>query len=288
MTAIIPYPKSITGFCRALNKVIQETRNALDSYRFDHAAQAIYDFTWNEFCDWYIELAKVSLQSEDEAIQRGARHTLLTVLETVLRLTHPIMPFITEEIWQTVAPLTGNQGETIMQQAYPMADNNLDNPQAETELAWVMDFILGVRRIRGEMKIKDSQRIPLLLQDSSDQDQRYLQGNQSYLKKLAGLESIGYLQNAEVAPESAMSLVGNLKLLIPMAGLIDKVSELARLDKEIQKEQNEISRIEEKLNNPDFVNKAPTEVIEKVRATLAEKRTALTNLRTQREKISAL
>ena len=271
-----------------LNKVIGETRNALDNYRFDHAAQAIYDFTWNEFCDWYIELAKVSLQADDEAIQRGARHTLLTVLETVLRLTHPIMPFITEEIWLTVAPLLGIKGETIMQQAYTMADNSLDNPQAETELAWVMEFILGVRRIRGEMDIKPGKPLPVLLQDISEQDRTYLERNRTYLQKLARLESIACLQPSESAPESAIALVGNLKLLIPMAGLIDKEVELARLDKEIQRIENDLPRVEGKLSNPAFVDKAPDEVIEKEKAKLADMRVALANLQAQREKISAL
>jgi len=271
-----------------LNQVIGETRNALDNYRFDHAAQAIYDFTWNEFCDWYIELSKVSLQSDDEAIQRGARHTLLTVLETVLRLTHPIMPFITEEIWQTVAPLLGNAGETIMRQAYPAADDSQINRVAVAELDWVKEFILGVRRIRGEMNIAPGKPLPLLLQDNSDQDQSYLLRNQTYLQKLGRLESITCLKSGDVASESAIALVGNLKLLIPMAGLIDKDAELARLDKEIQRIQNDLPRVEGKLNNPAFADKAPAEVIDKEKAKLADMRVALNNLQAQREKIIKL
>ncbi len=271
-----------------LNQVIGETRNALDNYRFDHAAQAVYDFTWNEFCDWYIELSKVSLQSEDEAIQRGARRTLLTVLETVLRLTHPIMPFITEEIWQTVAPLLGIKGETIMQAAYPAVDETHINQDAEAELDWVKDFILGVRRIRGEMNIAPGKPLPLLLQDNSEQDQSYLLRNQTYLQKLGRLESITSLKSGDVAPESAIALVGSLKLLIPMAGLIDKTAELARLDKEIQRIQNDLPRVEGKLSNPAFVDKAPAEVIEKEKAKLAEMHLALTNLQAQRDKIKAL
>jgi valyl-tRNA synthetase len=271
-----------------LNQVIGETRNALDNYRFDHAAQAIYDFTWNEFCDWYIELSKVSLQSENEAIQRGTRRTLLTVLETVLRLTHPIMPFITEEIWQTVAPLAGKAGETIMLQAYPVVDDSLNNSEAVMELNWVMNFILGVRRIRGEINIAPGKPLPVLLQDASEQDQYYLERNRIYLQKLGRLESIVVLKVGDVAPESAIALVGNLKLLIPMAGLIDKAAELARLDKEIQRIQNDLPRVEGKLNNPAFVDKAPAEVIEKEKAKLADMYSALANLQTQREKISAL
>jgi valyl-tRNA synthetase len=260
----------------------------LDNYRFDHAAQAIYDFTWNEFCDWYIELSKVSLQSDDEAIQRGARRTLLTVLETLLRLTHPIMPFITEEIWQTVAPLLGIQDETIMLQAYPTTDGGVIDQDAVSELNWVMDFILGVRRIRGEMDIKPGKPLPVLLQEVSESDQVYLSRNRIYLQKLGRLESLNCIQNGEVAPESAIALVGSLKLLIPMAGLIDKTAELARLDKEIQRIQNDLPRVEGKLSNPAFVDKAPVEVIEKEKAKQGEMRVALANLKAQREKIAAL
>ncbi|NOS73680.1 MAG: class I tRNA ligase family protein, partial [Methyloglobulus sp.] len=271
-----------------LNQVIGETRFALDNYRFDHAAQAIYDFTWNEFCDWYIELSKVSLQSDDATIQSGARHTLLTVLETLLRLAHPIMPFITEEIWQTVAPLAGVQGETIMLQAYPVVVDSRNDLRAETEIEWVKSFILGIRRIRGEMNIAPGKPLPVLLQNISDQDIVYLDRNRTYLQKLGRLESIITLPSEGAAPESAIALVGNLKILIPMAGLIDKDAELARLDKEIQRIQNDLPRIEGKLNNPAFVDKAPAEVIEKEKAKLSEMHGALKNLQAQREKITAL
>jgi len=271
-----------------LNHVIGETRIALDNYRFDHAAQAIYEFTWNEFCDWYIELSKVSLQSEDEMIQVGARHTLLTVLGTILQLTHPIMPFITEEIWQTVAPLIGNKGKTIMLQPYPTTDEKLINQEAEMEITWMMNFILGVRRIRGEMNIAPGKPLPVLLQDASDQDLTYLERNRFYLQKLARLEAVTPLQTDETAPESAIALVGSLKLLIPMAGLIDKVAELARLDKEINRITADLPRVEGKLNNPAFVDKAPADVIEKEKAKLADMKAALANLQTQREKINKL
>ncbi|MBK8816331.1 MAG: valine--tRNA ligase [Methylococcaceae bacterium] len=271
-----------------LNQVAGDTRNALDNYRFDHAAQAIYDFTWNEFCDWYIELSKVSLQSEDTTIQSGARHTLLTVLETLLRLAHPIMPFITEEIWQTVAPLAGVQGETIMLQAYPMVVDLRNDTESENEIEWVKSFILGVRRIRGEMNIAPGKPLPVILQAASDQDLIYLERNSTYLQKIGRLESITTLASENTAPESAIALVGNLKILIPMAGLIDKEAELARLEKEIQRISNDLPRVEGKLNNPAFVDKAPAEVIEKEKAKLAEMRMSLDNLGAQRERIKAL
>jgi valyl-tRNA synthetase len=273
-----------------LDQIVIQASQAMSTYRFDLAAQAIYEFTWNEFCDWYLELAKISLQSEDIAIQRGTRKTLLEVLEKQLRLMHPIMPFITEEIWLSVAPLLGIQDETIMLQQFPfyeIANHEMDE-QAVKEMDWLKSCILGVRRIRGEMNIAPGKPLPILFQDSSDQDQYYLNNNQIYLQKLGRLESITCLKSDEIAPESAIALVGNLKLLIPMAGLIDKDAELARLDKEIQRIQNDLPRVEGKLNNPAFVDKAPAEVIEKEKAKLAEMHGALKNLQAQREKISDL
>ena len=271
-----------------LHQVTAVTGNAIEHYRFDLAAQAIYDFTWNEYCDWYLELAKISLQSSDKALQRGTRKTLLTVLESILRLAHPIIPFITEEIWQRVAPLAGIEADTIMLQPYPVADESLIDNKAIAETNWVMNFILGVRRIRGEMNIAPGKPLPVLLQNGTYIDQQSLDNNLNYLRKMAKLESIIWLNSTESAPESAMALVGDLRILIPMAGLIDKEAELARLDKEIQKINNDLPRIEGKLNNPAFVDKAPPEVIDKEKAKLADLRSTLNNLEQQQHKIRAL
>jgi valyl-tRNA synthetase len=288
-----------------LHQVIATTTHAIDNYRFDLAAQAIYEFTWNEYCDWYLELAKISLQSENVELQQGTRQTLLTVLETLLRLTQPLMPFITEEIWQRVAPLTGilpretmsaenqshsdsAQTETIMLQPYPLADENLIDPAAITQVNWVMNFLLGVRRIRGEMNIAPGKPLPVLLQNGSTFDQNWVSDYQMYLLKLGRLESIKWLGNDEVPPESAIALIGEMKILIPMAGLIDRDAELARLEKEIQKIKNELPRIEAKLSNPAFADKAPAEVINKEKTKLADLRSSLDNLEQQKSKISAL
>ncbi len=193
-----------------LDQVTATTSNAIDNYRFDLAAQAIYEFTWNEYCDWYLELAKISLQSDDAALQRGTRKTLLTVLESILRLAHPIMPFITEEIWQRVAPLAGiiardgvyatsesgtgaANAESIMLQPYPVADEARIDNNAVAEINWVMSFILGVRRIRGEMNIAPGKPLPVLLQNGSVTDQDYLTNSSAYLKRLGRLESITWL-----------------------------------------------------------------------------------------------
>jgi valyl-tRNA synthetase len=271
-----------------LNQVVAETCKAIDNYRFDLAAGAIYDFTWNEFCDWYLELAKISLQSDDAALQRGTRKTLLTVLEKLLRLAHPIMPFITEEIWQTVAPLAGIRADTIMLQAYPSVDESACDLGAVSDINWMMQFILGVRRIRGEMNIAPGKPLPVLLKNGSTTDRQSITRNEIYLQKLARLESITWLQEDEVAPESAMTLVGDMQILIPMAGLIDKQAELTRLQKEIQRIKNDLPRIEGKLSNSAFVDKAPQDVIDKEKTKLAELSSLLHNLEEQQRKIQTL
>ena len=286
--ALCTYTQLDRWIISRLNQVTAITSNAIDNYRFDLAAQAIYEFTWNEYCDWYLELAKISLQSDDVTLQRATRKTLLTVLESILRLAHPIMPFITEEIWQRVAPLAGIQAESIMLQPYPVADNSHIDNSAIAEINWVMNFILGVRRIRGEMNIAPSKPLPVLLQNGSIIDQSYLSNSSVYLQRLGRLESITWLSNDDTTPESAIALVGELKILIPIAGLIDKDAELIRLDKEIQKIKNDLPRIQGKLSNPTFINKAPAEVIDKENAKLTDLLSNLHNLEQQQIKIGAL
>lgn len=271
-----------------LNQVIAVTSEAIDLYRFDLAAQAIYEFTWNEYCDWYLELAKISLQNDEESIKRGTRQTLLIVLENLLRLAHPIMPFITEEIWQRVAPLSGVVAATIMLQPYPVADNTQIDTSAINEIEWLMSFILSIRRIRGEMNIAPGKPLSILLMDGSASDRSFLSSSQIYLLKLGRLENITWLNANDSVPESAIALVGELKILIPMAGLIDKDAELARLSKEILRIEKELPRIEGKLNNPAFVDKAPADVIVKERDKLADLQLTLKNLTEQFVKISAL
>jgi valyl-tRNA synthetase len=258
-------------------------------YRFDLAAQTIYQFIWNEYCDWYLELAKISLQTGNEAQQRGTRRTLVRVLETSLRLAHPIMPFITEEIWQRLAPLAGKHGATIMLQSYPAYydEGDLDD-DAEQEMRWVMGILLEIRRIRGEMNIAPGKPLPLLIQNGSEQDRAYLDANREFVQKLGRAESITWLEAGEEAPESAIALVGEMKVLIPMRGLIDKDAELARLDKEIQRLTKELPRLEGKLNDAGFLEKAPPQVVAKEQARLQELRASLSELQAQVEKIRAL
>jgi len=271
-----------------LNRTIGATRDAIDQYRFDLAAQAIYEFTWNEYCDWYLELAKITLQAEDESFRRGTRQTLVRVFECLLRLAHPIMPFITEEIWQRIAPLAGINASTIMLQPYPEVDNYFLDNGAESDISWVMDLLLAIRRIRGEMNIAPGKPLDILLDNVVEKDHELLLANSEYLMKLGRLANIRILQANEDAPEAAIALVGEMRVLIPIAGLIDKTAELARLEKEIQRIEKELPRIEGKLANASFVEKAPVEVIVKEREKLATLKLSHTGLLEQIIKIRSL
>jgi valyl-tRNA synthetase len=273
-----------------LQETIKTVHKAIKGYRFDLMATAIYEFVWHDYCDWYLELSKPTLISKKSsaAEKRGTRQTLITVLETLLRLAHPIIPFITEEIWQRVAPLCQIKGKAIMLEPYPLADEQLIDAKAMDDMDWVQAFILGVRKIRSGYDIKPSKALPVLLQNGSDADKQRLVNNEIYLTSLAKLDSIIWLDDDEQAPESATSLVGEMKLLIPMEGLIDKDAEIKRLNKELEKKQKEYEGVEKKLANPNFVDKAPAAVVEKERSKLSENKIALEKLQEQLEKISKL
>ncbi|MBA1147013.1 valine--tRNA ligase [Ectothiorhodospiraceae bacterium WFHF3C12] len=272
-----------------LQQTEQAVHEGFAAYRLDQVAQAIYEFVWDEYCDWYLELSKPILQhAEDPRALRGTRRTLVRVLETVLRLLHPLMPFVTEEIWQRVAPLAGRQGETIMLQPYPRPDAGHRDPEAEAEVAWMQQFILGVRRIRGEMNIAPTKPLSVILANATTADRERVERNRWYLDFLARIESLDWVADRDQAPESAMSLVGEMQLLVPMAGLIDKDAELARLDKERTRLRQEIERGEKKLGNTSFVEKAPAEVVDKERHKVDEARSALAKLDDQYARIEAL
>ena len=273
-----------------LQATITAATDAIDDYRFDHYAQAVYEFTWSAYCDWYLELCKPSLASDaaSPAAKRGTRRTLVTVLETLLRLAHPLMPFITEEIWQRVAPLAGVGGDTLMLQPFPTADAALADPVAESQMEWVMQFILGVRRIRGEMNISPGKPLSVLLSHASEQDRTSLEANRQALGFLARLESIEVLPEGDEGPESAIALVGGMKLLIPLAGLIDKDAEIARLEKEIARLRGDVDRTAAKLANSGFVDKAPEAVVAKERAKLEDSQTAIGKLTDQLARIRLL
>lgn len=274
----------------ALQRCEQDVTRHLDAFRFDMAAQALYEFIWDEYCAWYLELVKPVLWDENAPVerQRGTRRTLVRVLEVILRLAHPFMPFITEEIWQRIKAQAGKDGATLMLQPWPVAAEERIDAAAEGDIEWVKQLMLGVRQIRGEMKISMAKRIDIIVQNANAEDLRRLADFEPLLNKLAKLESVRVLAAGEEAPMSATALVGEMQVLVPMAGLIDKDAELARLDKEIQRLQGEVQRVGGKLANEGFVAKAPAEVLDKERAKLAEAEAALAKLVEQREKIANL
>ena len=273
----------------ALQDVEAEVAKQLDAYRFDLAAQALYEFTWNEYCDWYLELSKPALQGDaSNAEKRGTRRTLVRVLEAILRLAHPMMPFITEEIWQKVCPLAGTEGESISLAPWPKAQAAKHDPVAEADSAWLKGFILGIRRIRGEMDIAPSKPLPVLLEQAGDADRERVVRLEAVLKFLARTESITVLADADTAPESAMALLGSMRILVPMAGLIDKDAELARLDKQIAQTEGELNKARGKLANKNFIERAPEAVVKQEQQRLAGFETALKELSEQRTRIAAL
>ncbi|QIL85830.1 valine--tRNA ligase [Vibrio sp. HDW18] len=267
----------------------KEFNGHIDNFRLDMAANTLYEFIWNQFCDWYLELTKPVLWKGTEAQQRATRRTLITVLEKTLRLAHPVIPYITETIWQSVKPLVdGVQGDTIMLQALPQYDAANFNQEALDDIEWVKAFITSIRNLRAEYDINPGKPLEVILKVANEQDAARIEANKPVLVSLAKLESIRVLADGEATPACATALVGKSELMIPMAGLIDKDAELDRLAKEIAKTQGEIARIEGKLGNQGFVAKAPEAVISKEREKLAGYQEALVKLEQQKATIAAL
>ena len=277
-----------------LQQAEQRVADAMTNYRLDHASQEIYEFVWNEYCDWYLELSKPVLWDDNASAEakRGTRRTLIRVLEATLRLAHPFMPFITEEIWQRVAPIAGTiSGEgphSIMLQAYPLANVNAIDEQALSDAEWLKAVITAIRNIRGEMNVPPSKALNIILKNLGADDQRRLEDNRQFLTKLAKLESIQVLGSGEEAPMAATQLIGDMELLVPMAGLIDKDAELGRLDKELAKLEKDIQRLAGKLGNPGFVDKAPAAVVEKEQDKLQAQQHQRDRLQAQRQAIAEL
>ena len=272
---------------------LQQTEAAIEKqvgdFRLDLASQTLYDFIWNEYCDWYLELSKPILNSADSSdeLKLGTRRTLVRVLEAILRLAHPFIPFITEEIWQRIAPLAGKSGATIMNQAYPVQDASKIDSQALGDVEWLKGVILAIRNIRGEMDISPAKAIPVLLRAGNAEDKRRFEENTRFIQSLAKLESMQWLGDAE-APMSATQLVGGMEVLVPMAGLINVEAEAARLNKEIDKAAKEIGRLEGKLGNEKFVSNAPEEVVAKEKEKLQDAQSQHAKLKEQLSKINQL
>jgi valyl-tRNA synthetase len=282
-----PYDRWIRS---RLQATVAAVRDGFASYRFDQAAQAAYEFTWYEFCDWYLEFSKTVMQSSVSTVEqrRGTRRTLIETLEALLRLLHPLMPFITEEIWQRVAPRAGIAADSIMRQPYPSASPDAVLPEVEAEVRWVMDFILGVRRIRGELDIAPSLQLSPRLQGASAQELERYDRHLGAIRRLAGIADAVPLAAGETPPQAAAALLGHMRILVPMAGLIDVESELARLGKRRSKVEQELARANGKLGNENFVRNAPPEVIAQERTRVEEFKRELAQLAEQHERVASL
>jgi len=290
-------PSSDADYARAdlwiqsrLQDTLLKVEDAIAVYRFDLVSQAIYDFFWNEYCDWYLELSKPVLWDNNatDAQKNATRYTLLDVLEKSLRMLHPLMPFITEEIWQKAAPLLGIAGKTIMLQDYPAQEAGVADPEIDREMEWVKGVIIGIRNIRGELNISPAKAIPVLLTKGSSSDQALLEKYRQFLIKLAKLDSAGWLDDAAAAPPCAMQVVGEMEVLVPMAGLVDVDVELGRLAKEQEKLEKEIGRLSGKLGNARFVDNAPADVVAKEKEKLSNAETTLNQLQEQMSKLQQL
>jgi len=271
-----------------LSQTIEQVTGSIHTYRFDLASQAVYEFTWNEYCDWYLELSKTTLTdpAASDASKRGTLHTLINVLEILLRLLHPFMPFITEELWQRVAPLLNKPDKTIMLQSYPSSkDINIDTETIE-EMNWVKAFILGVRRIRAERDIAPGKPLAVKVKSGSKKEKDWLKKNSHYLQTLGKIESIATIKTE--LGDAVMALAGEMTLLVPLADLIEPKVELERLGKELNKLKNDKERILKKLDNKDFVDRAPETVVKKERERLDETAAAEVKLMEQYKRIKTL
>ena len=275
--------------CARFGRMLGTVERALRDYRFDYAASALYEFTWYDFCDWYLELAKPLLQSDaDPAARLGTQRTLAQVLEALQRALHPLMPFITEEIWQRVAPLAQVRGDTVMLQPYPHAGDFPADEEAEREIGWVQALVLAVRQIRGELNISPARRIGVLLRDAGAEDESRLVRHRRWLERLAGIDSLTLLAPGASAPQSASALVGTLTVLVPMAGLIDADAEAERLGRLLARAQVDLEKTRGRLANENFVRNAPAEVVTLERERARELERTASGLASQLERVRGL
>ncbi len=271
-----------------LHHTLAEVETHFATYRFDLLAQALYEFVWNEFCDWFLELAKPALNGDDKAAADSTRHTLLVVLEAVLRALHPITPFLTEEIWSEIAPNLGVTGDSVSQRPYPRADECAVDAAAEAEIEWLKAVLNQIRRIRSEMNISPGKTIPLLFANGNASDRARIAKFASQIAFLARADSQRWIEAGEAEPPSAAAIVGELKLLIPLAGLIDLGAEKLRLEKEIKRIDGEIAKCDSKLGTATFIANAPVTVVEQEKQRLADFSSTLTGLREQAARLAGI
>ncbi len=279
-----------------LGQTLGEVERHFASYRFDHLAQALYEFVWNEFCDWFLELSKPALGGDDAAAAASTRRTLLVVLESVLRALHPIIPFITEEIWQELpaaarsatASTSASPNALILECSYPRAADYAGDEAASAEIEWFKNVLSGIRRIRSEMNISPAKTIPLLLADGDAGDRARMAKFAAQVRFLARVEPPQWIDPGTDEPAAAAAVVGALRVLIPLAGLIDLGAEKARLTKEISRIETEIKKCEGKLNNANFVANAPADVVQQERQRITDWTQQIGALREQALKLGLM
>ena len=273
-----------------LQSTLLAVDDAVAAYRFDLAAQSLYDFVWNEFCDWYLELSKPVLWDEAGQPQAllGTRQTLAEVLEQALRMLHPFMPFVTEEIWQSVSPLTGATGDSIMLAPWPTPEPEHTDRDAEDEIEWMKGIIVAIRTIRSEANIPPATTLEVTVANTSELDRDRLQRNGTFLQRLSKSASIIPIDNHDAETASLMALFGELEVRVPMAGLVDVTAELTRLDKEIAKAEAEKARLNGKLTNAKFIERAPADIVAAERQKLTQVDASLKVLQQQRRQIEEL
>ncbi len=283
--AAAPVTEAERWILTRLKQTLADVEQHFTSYRFDLLAQELYEFTWNEFCDWFLELSKPALNGDDALAAASTRHTLVVVLETVLRALHPIVPFISEEIWQSVAPKLGLAEAGLMQRPWPRADEITADDAATAEVEWFKNVLSGIRRIRAEMNIAPGKTIPLLLADGDASDRARAAKFAAQISFLARVDAPQWIASGADEPAAAAAVVGSMRVLIPLAGLIDLGAEKARLGKEIARIEGEIKKCEGKLGNANFVANAPAEVVAQERQRIADWGTQLNALREQAQKL---
>ena len=271
-------------------RAIKQVDLAMESYRFDLASQQLYEFIWNEYCDWYVELSKPTLWDEEKNPEnaQATRFVLIFILEKTLRLLHPFMPFITEEVWQKIAPLININRQSIMMESYPTYDRENIDEEAEEHIEWLKGVILSIRNIRGEMDISPAKSINILLRNGSPTDKERMEIHKPYLQKLAKLKDISWLEDGHEAPASATQRFDELEILVPLEGLIDVDAERSRLKKEINKLLSGLKAVETKLNNKKFVNNAPSSIVIKEREKKNQISSTLESFETQLKNLEGL
>ena len=273
-----------------LRGVIESVHESFASYRFDVAIQTLYDFTWHEFCDWYLELTKAVLTdpAADPALRRGAQSTLLDVLAAVLKLLHPLMPFVTEELWLELAKQRGWASATLMLERFPEPQDVTADAAAEQEIEWLKGFVGGIRQLRGESNLPRSVTLTALLADATDLDRARAARYTGQLRKLAGIERIDFVPEGIAVKGAATALLGAMRILVPLAGLIDVAAERDRLGKQLEKTRDDLGKVQRKLDNQSFVANAPPEIVAKEHTRIAELTQRATQLEQQLARLDEL